>query len=244
MCRCLCDGEVVVVAAVEPRSSWSNRAMSVPVRSATPYKGVAVHWPGEHASLIGLGRQGTAAAMRSIEAYQMDHAGYGAIAYQCVATWDGRLIEGRTKGRVNGANGDTSSNTQYGSVLALLGIGEKPTPAMLDAIRRAPAYLNTPLRLFTHNQVRPEPTACPGPDLTAWIKAGYPAQEEDVAAKDVWDYVLEDKVTGEKKSAEKVVIQTKRKVDAILALISAQQSGDQATIEAALKKVLGSLDDQ
>lgn len=170
---------------VEPRRTWSSRAMFVPVRAAAPYEGVAVHWPGDNITLAGKSHDACLKALVSIENYQMDHAGYGAIAYQIIACLHGHLIEGRTKARLNGANGDAAANTRYGSVLALLGIGEKPTDPMLDAILAAPAYLNTRVKLYTHNAVRPEPTACPGPDLTKWINAGYPAPEETVTPEDI-----------------------------------------------------------
>jgi hypothetical protein len=49
---------------------------------------------------------------------------------------------------------------------------------MLDAVRDAFDEFGDEYpharRLVTHNQVRPEPTACPGPDLTWWVKAGGP----------------------------------------------------------------------
>lgn len=223
----------------------------MPVRPATPYKGVAVHWPGDHITLANRDHSICLATLRNIENYQMDHAGYGAIAYQVVACLHGRLIEGRTVARHDGANGDDSSNALYGSVLGLIGIGETPNDLMLSAIRSAPAYLNTPLKLYTHNDVRPEPTACPGPDLTAWIEAGYPDPEDDLPtaaeiAKAVWDQPINDPTQpGEKARAARLLYLAAGGTDpsALAAALAPHLNGtSKVDIEAALRAVLGSLD--
>lgn len=227
---------------VEPRSTWTNAEMTAPTRTPTPYQGVAVHWPGAKILAVGKSHAKHLRSYRAIERYEMGSKGYGAIAYQVLVCPCGILTEGRTRARVNGANGDVSANTRFGSALALLGVGEKPTDAMLEGLRAAPDYLNTPLKLYTHNQVRPDPTACPGPDLTKWIKAGYPApKEDDVSAKDVWDYQIST-ADGDVK-AQQLLRRTDRRVKAIVDLIKAEHGTDQAAVEAALREVLGSLDD-
>jgi hypothetical protein len=171
---------------VEPRQSWATQTNGAPRRAVlSAYAGTVVHWPGENRSFRGLPHGGCQAELRRIEHEQTHRPAdpYGAIAYQVVACHHGRLLEGRTVNRVNAANGDGTPNLRYGSVLALLGVGEKPTDAMLSAIRQAPAYLGSPRKLLGHRAFKA--TACPGPDLTAWIDQGYPEpEEEDVALSD------------------------------------------------------------
>ena len=186
--------------------------MNCPDR-ATPlrtYKGGAVHWPGDPGlSLTGKPHSACQRALVDFENYQMDvhKPPYVALAYQVVACLHQKVIEGRTKYKVNGANGDTASNVKYGSILALVGMDDPITDDLLNAILAAREYLGVTV-LKTHNDVRPEPTACPGPDLTKWIKSGYPAPEEDVAAKDIWDYALDNFVQGGKSKAGALVSRT------------------------------------
>jgi hypothetical protein len=195
---------------VEKRSSWSSRDMSCPSRTPLPYHaGAALHWPGEEGLVtVGMAHTACHGRYRAIEAYQMDvkKPPYGAIAYQVlVCNAHGVITEGRTRHSVNGANGDADSNTKYGSILALIGMGETPTPQLLQGILDARTYLGSGTVLKTHNDVRPDGTQCPGPALTKWIKQGYPAPEDDVAAEDVWDYRLENAATGKTNKAGTLV---------------------------------------
>lgn len=198
----------------EARASWSRRQMTCANR-ATPYRvyqGAAVHWPGDPGlSLTGKPHAACQQALVGIENYQMDSKDYGAIAYQVVACLHQRVIEGRTRRKVNGANGDTQSNVAYGSILALIGMDDEPTDALLTAILTARQYLGVSV-LKTHNDVRPQATACPGPDLTRWIGNGYPAPEDDVAAKDIWNYLLPNRVTGGENKAGTLLSYTHKKV--------------------------------
>ena len=196
---------------IEKRSSWSTRAMTCELRGPGTYLGAAVHWPGDPGlTLAGKDHSECLRTLRNIENYQMDvHVPpYGGLAYQIVACLHGKVIEGRTAKRKNGANGiGIIPNTQYGSILALVGISDDVTDELKSAVLAAREPLGV-RKLYTHNEVRPEPTACPGPDLTKWIKAGYPAPEEDVAAKDIWDYALDNFVQGGKSKAGALVSRT------------------------------------
>lgn len=184
--------------------------MTCPIRIPLPYsKGAAVHWPGEHLVTLGLLHAECRELYRGIEASQMDGPEqYGAIAYQVlVCNSHGFVTEGRGRARQNGANGvpqgPYNPNLEYGSILALVGVGEKPSDALLNGVLEARGYLHSGKTLKTHNQVRPEATACPGPDLTHWIEHGYPAPEDDVALSEedvqrvadaVWAKMTEDPV--------------------------------------------------
>lgn len=156
---------------VNPRSSWTTRAMTSPTRKPTPYKGAAVHWPGLSGQL-GLDTHGKCLdLLRSLEKNAVSGS-YGAIPYQVAACLHG-LTEGRTVLRENGANGGTEANLDYGSVVVLVGTADTITDAHKRHVRAALDYLNAP-KLLTHNDVRPSPTACPGPVLTKWIDSGAP----------------------------------------------------------------------
>jgi hypothetical protein len=62
------------------------------------------------------------------------------------------------------------------SICGLLGVGQHPTAAMhqgfRDAITLTRQRYPHATEIRTHNDVRPEPTACPGPDLTAAVRNG------------------------------------------------------------------------
>lgn len=158
----------------------------IPGRS---YQGAAVHWPGIKGRLGLVTHELCRVRLRAIEADQMDRdpppgeAPYGAIAYQVVVCPHARVIEGRTRRKRNGANGSLEANTDFGSILVLVGTDDPVTDDMKAAILgNARAYLGVDV-LKTHNQVRPSPTACPGPELTRWIEDGYPEEDMPTAAE-------------------------------------------------------------
>jgi hypothetical protein len=72
-------------------------------------------------------------------------------------------------------------------VVALVGSTERLTEREWAVIHTGileSARLQAPRKpLLTHGDVRPEPTGCPGPALTAWVHAGAPpptVEDEDV----------------------------------------------------------------
>jgi hypothetical protein len=87
------------------------------------------------------------------------------------------------------ANGDSDANSRYGAVVALLGTEQTVTSDMVRGLQEA---VQTFRRAFPrakeirgHVDVRPEPTACPGPALLRLIRSGAlepdnPAEEEDM----------------------------------------------------------------
>lgn len=165
------------------RSTWTTTAMTAAKRTADPYRGVAVHWPGLSGKLGLKSHEDCERLMRTLEKNAMTGPEkYGAIPYQALACAHG-LTEGRTVLRVNGANGSGQANVDYGSVCVLIGTEDTLLAAHKEAVRRALPYLNG-ARLYTHNDVRPSPTACPGPDLTKWIDAGAPAPKPPAPPKD------------------------------------------------------------
>lgn len=203
----------VVQAVIEPRTSWSLYENKAPLRQGGSYRGAAVHWPGDDIATQGEPHSNCLTLLRAIEHYQVSSAGYSAIAYQYVACPHGKVIEGRGAKHKNGANGKPDGqydpNVPYGSILALIGMKEHPTDELLSAVLAARKPLGV-VKLYTHNDVRPEPTACPGPDLTKWVHDGYhapedpdmPLSDQDIqkVADAVWSKLVEDPVQKDKVS--------------------------------------------
>lgn len=156
----------------QTRAAWTTRTSGAP-RQGSARLGVAVHWPGmtfpidDHQDCLDLLERLERAALR--DATQ----GYTAIPYCQAACLHGYLIEGRGADRRSGANGSASANLQYGSVVALLPTTQTQLPRQLLAALAMSLTVQAPRgRLVTHAQLRPRPTACPGPSLTAWIGDG------------------------------------------------------------------------
>lgn len=154
------------------RTAWTTRTSGAP-RQGTVRKGVALHWPGmvfpidDHQDCLDLLDRLERNALRDTT------QGYTALPYCQAACLHGYLIEGRGADRRSGANGSATANLQYGSVVALIPAGQQQLPRpMLAAIRQALIDQAPRGKLLTHAQVRPQPTACPGPALTAWISDG------------------------------------------------------------------------
>ena len=261
------------MADVEKRSTWSRRDNGATVRS-TPlkeYQGYAVHWPAATWSLTADDpHTDCRQRLRGVENEQMNRKPpatvYAAVAYQVVACPHGRLMEGRTVRRVNGANGDgDGDNTDFGSCLALLGPKDRPTAAMLRAILSAGDYLNAKQKLVPHSFFHA--TQCPGPDLTQWLADGapdpgdddMPLTDEDVTriANAVWTHRLDNLVSGTPTKAGRLVAANHKQGSETLVLVrnpselardvaALLPAGQVVTVDmlsAALARTLGQLDD-
>lgn len=158
------------------RIAWGAR----PARSGpgdltvSRVKGIAIHWPAMSKPLRGF--DAVAAALRSWQAFHMDGKGWSDIAYQVAVDQDGNRYELRGLRTQSGANGDNDVNEDYGALLLILAPGEQPTDAMVTEVRNVVrdfrAIFPNGTAIKGHSQVRPEPTACPGPIAQAAINAG------------------------------------------------------------------------
>lgn len=133
--------------------------------------GVALHWPAMSRPLGNVER--VMSALRSWQNYHMDQLDWSDIAYQLAFDQAGNVYRLRGIRHRSGANGDTHVNERFGAFLLVLAPGEQPTPAMLRRVRR---YIKVYRRIFPratrivgHNDIRPEPTACPGPIVSRLI---------------------------------------------------------------------------
>lgn len=163
-----------------PRSAWTtdqppeNPTLLVP----SEVEGLVVHWPGTTAAQLGTLDQAKAASiLRSELDYHTRVRGWSDIAYSYAVDQAGRVWTLRGWRARSAANGDTGPNRRWVAATALIGARETPSQELLQAIwdlRRDVVLAHYPDagRVATHNDVRPEPTDCPGPVLTAAIKAG------------------------------------------------------------------------
>lgn len=134
-------------------------------------EGVALHWPGTETRYQTAA--GVMAALRGWQRLHMDTNGWSDIAYQLAFDQHGNTYGLRGLRYRSGANGDTDVNERYGAFLLVLAIGEQPTPAMIAAVTKKVGrffhLFPDAARVVGHLDVRPEPTACPGPAVMRLI---------------------------------------------------------------------------
>lgn len=162
-----------------PRSEW--RAALAKYVNAMPDSrlGWIVHYNGpslpEHLS--------GAQAMQSIQRYHQNTKNWSDIAYSFGISQEGEIFEGRgwyvqgghTSGTFPGTS--LSNNKHAHAVIFLMGQGQVPTQAALDAFAwlvSNGATIEVPKRTTPHKVAAPAlSTSCPGPELTAITKSGY-----------------------------------------------------------------------
>lgn len=157
------------------RADWGARdATAKYLLDKDDVVGIALHWPGTTVPL-----KTPNAVMSSLRAWQrlhMDAKGWSDIAYQVAIDQAGNTYRLRGLRYRSGANGDTTTNERYGALLLVVAIGEQPTPALITAVRgRVAAHQRIFPRsrlIVGHGQIRPEPTACPGPAVERLISDG------------------------------------------------------------------------
>lgn len=127
--------------------------------------GICLHWPAMSKPLSTP--NAVKSALRGWQNYHMDTKGWSDIAYQEAVDQGGNVYELRGITTQSGANGDALTNQTYGSLLLILAPGEQITVAMVEAVRdrieRHRELYPKSTKIVGHSQIRPEPTACPGP---------------------------------------------------------------------------------
>lgn len=159
------------------RTSWTTIAADGDPIDPAELIGVALHWPGSKATFGPLPAARVARYLQQVRDYHVTHNGWADIAYQVAVDQTGHVWDCRGITLRSAANGNTTVNARYGAVLFLVGENEPPTDAALEAFRtwRTADWLTAYPRataVVGHAQVRPDPTECPGPALTALIHAG------------------------------------------------------------------------
>jgi hypothetical protein len=149
------------------RSDWGARPGRPGPGRLDPKEvtGMVIHWPAMSKPLRGFAE--IAPALRAWQNYHMDDRGWSDIAYQEAICQDGDYYILRGLWKQSAANGDSDVNEENGAILLVLAPGERPSKAMLATLRRRIArhreVFHYSHRVYGHNDVRSEPTACPGP---------------------------------------------------------------------------------
>jgi hypothetical protein len=146
----------------------------------TTAKGVKVHYEGTAVSTRLLtDHNACIAEWKAIRASHLANTAenYSDVAYNYAACPHGYLLEGRGLRKRTGANGNQTLNIAHYAIVGLVGSSglTKPTDAMLGAIRDG-------IELLRKNGAGTEikghrdgyATACPGPELYAWVQKGAP----------------------------------------------------------------------
>ena len=159
-------------ARVVTRREWGARAASAAGNQIGAHPlGVAVHWEGP-----GMGSRPHAACyalVRQIQAFHMDTRGWADIAYSFLVCEHGAIFEGRGLGRGSAANGTTEANRDFYAVCGLVGEGDAVPVELLDGISDAIGLCRiggAGIVVVGHGDLFQ--TACPGPALRAFVKAG------------------------------------------------------------------------
>lgn len=221
-----------------PRSAWTTHAAAAPaLLDPDEVAGLAVHWEGTPVPAAVAKAVDEAAVARHLEGIRRFHTegrGWSDIAYQFAVDNQGRRWELRGWRLQSAANGDQLVNQRYGAVLALLGQGQAATPAMLDGLRDAVvdfrAHYPHARKIVGHQDVRPDPTSCPGPQLERLVHGGglepiprppqpNPGKEDDVTLEELTKALRDNK--------HPLTLQLRRNVREAVQLELAEQAAGQ-----------------
>jgi hypothetical protein len=172
---------------LHPRSDWTTvKAANAHPLNPDVVRGTAVHWNGPAVPASAL--TDPRAYLEGVRRFHVNGNGWSDIAYNLAVDQTGDLWVLRGLGHMSAANGDTEQNTKWLAVLCIIGQGQTPSARMLAGLAAAvelvrDRYPNA-RGITTHAAIRPEPTACPGPDLKAAVASGLTTPEDDVTEAD------------------------------------------------------------
>ena len=150
------------------REDWgaSSPVKTLPVSKRL--KGVCIHWMGFH-----IPDGDTTRVVKSIQTNHMAR-GWFDIAYNELIDQQGVVYEGRSFQNRSGAQGGNKNNKGYVAIGLLIGPGQTPTAQMIEATKARIASVQNnytkQLKIVGHQELKP--TACPGPEVMALIRAG------------------------------------------------------------------------
>jgi hypothetical protein len=150
------------------RSEWGARQPeNVTLRRA--WKGVVVHWFGSPRG--SKKHAGCPALLRSVQ--RSHQAGeFSDIAYNMAVCPHGTVYELRGLRVQTGANGTTQTNREYGSVVVMIGKGDRFTDEAKVALRLTLAHMRNQPNVGSQVRCHGEITGseCPGAEITRWVK--------------------------------------------------------------------------
>ena len=151
------------------RDEWGAAppTKTLPVSSAL--KGVCLHWMGFPI------HDDPATIVRSIQRNHMNPPkSWWDIAYNELISQTGVVVEGRGLTVRSGAQGGTRHNKAYVALGLLIGPGQEPTDAMIEAVRGRISVVRyfqpQATEIVGHKDLKA--TTCPGPDVYRMIRAG------------------------------------------------------------------------
>lgn len=156
------------------RAQWGAAPPKTKPLPLTRFDGWHIHWLGDAYPDDATDDQ----ILTSVQRYHQETKGWADIGYSFAV---GRMhpeavYECRGFG-VAGSHTQGHNSTSMG-IVVLIGDGEQPNPIQLATVRQ---FIDTHSDRWPYRWVRPhsatKPTACPGPDLTAWIEAGLPLED-------------------------------------------------------------------
>lgn len=181
---------------LHPRSDWTT----VPAADANPFtdasvEGSTTHWNGPAVPLSAL--TDPRSYLEAVRRYHVGTNGWSDIAYNYAVDQRGDIWVLRGMEHKSAANGNADLNTRYLAILGIIGDGQAPTPAMLagfrEVIRMQRERYPGAVAINGHGQIDPTSVPCPGPDLTAALKAGTLDPEDDMpTAQEIVDALLSD----------------------------------------------------
>lgn len=215
------------------RAAWGARPPTNPPAAISPW-GPAIHWEGTRLGVRVPGEY--AGIVRGIQRFHMETKGWNDIAYNALVSPHGQVFEGRGRNVRSAANGSSAGNAGWVAICYIAGVGDPFTEAGKKGVVEAAVFLGVADGGWTvhHDHV---PTACPGGEITAWVRAGHPIpvptipKEDDLTPEqDARLTYIEglEKANNEALARMEIAIRDKvggigAKLDAILKRLDAQQ---------------------
>jgi len=191
--------------------------------SAPCKNGLVVHYDGSNLGLAGKAHTSCQAYWKATRKFHMGPArGWLDIGYSFGVCPHGIVMEGRGWQRQQAAQ--PGGNTTWTSATFMSGDAEHPTDAQVAAFKELRAWLRGKglgAGIKGHRDFIS--TSCPGSILYSMVKDGAltgAAEEDDVAAEDVWSYGID---TGDGKA--------KWKASTVLGHLEKEQDAIQATLD-------------
>ena len=151
------------------RDQWSAAPPTKTLPVSNALKGVCLHWMGFHIE------GDTTRLVRSIQRNHMSPPkSWWDVAYNELISQTGVVVEGRGLTVRSGAQGGTRHNKAYVALGLLIGPGQPPTDAMVQAVRERISVVRyfqpQATEIVGHKDLKA--TTCPGPDVDRMIRAG------------------------------------------------------------------------